>query len=111
MNTIFIKTQKNIVLLMVMYGIINIQACKKAKEIEYETSWKLVNEEVFHIMKEYYLWYKVIPKNKDMSVFSHPMDAMNALIDKSKDRWSFVITKKEYNDLFGTNLAVAYGFS
>lgn len=70
----------------------------------------MVNEKIFQIMKEGYYWNNTIPQNKDMSVYSDPQDAMDALTYKTYDKWSFVETKEKYNDFFFSSSAVAYGF-
>lgn len=86
-------------------------ACKKAEVIEYEKSWPMVNEEIFHLMKEWYLWNNTIPSDKDMTQYGTPQAALDALKYKTIDRWSYVETKDEYNDFFFQSAVLAYGFS
>ena len=97
--------------LIVIGFYLSLNSCKKAKEIEYQNSWNMANEEVFHIMKEWYYWDYTLPADADMSSYSTPQDAMNSLTYKTYDKWSFVITKEEYNNYFFGNSAIAYGFS
>ncbi len=67
------------------------------------------NKELYELMQEWYLWYKDMPKISPSS-YINVYHVMEALRVNPPDRWSFVTTKKEFDDYFKDSKFVGYGF-
>ena len=59
-------------------------------------------------LTEYY-WYDTVPEKFDYSSYTEPQPMINDLKYADRDRWSFSMTKKEYED-FSTQSNVGFGF-
>ena len=99
-----------ILLIIIGFACLSI-SCKKAKEIEYKKTWPLINEYIYNLMKDVYLYNDKVPTKTDMSIYETPSDALNALTYKTQDNWSFVENTKTMEDFYQNNMAVAYGFN
>ncbi len=87
-------------------------SCKKeivapASEID---SVHAINKIVYDYMKNWYLWYDSIP-NVDYTKYSTPDSFLNAIIYKPIDRWSFIITKTQYENEFIQGTYYGHGFA
>ncbi|MBN1158681.1 MAG: hypothetical protein JXA61_04815 [Bacteroidales bacterium] len=70
---------------------------------------QIINHEVYKLMKEIYLWYDHLPE-VDPGSYDTPEDLMDALRFQPYDRWSFVITKAEYEQYFEEGKMIGHGF-
>ncbi len=57
-----------------------------------------------------YLWYDEVSQNVDYTLIDTPQDLINTLRIPPTDKWSFTMTKKEY-DNFVNQKTVGFGFS
>ncbi len=80
-------------------------SCKKDNDSEVE----IVNREIYKLMNDIYLWFSHLP-TVDPKSFSSPYELMDALRYKELDRWSFVMTKEEYNQYFVQGEMAGHGF-
>ena len=80
-------------------------SCKKDKQPEDITT----NEVIYSLMNQYYLWYQYIPQ-KISTYNTDPTDFLNSLLYTTIDRWSFILTNAEYNDLMVVGQYAGHGF-
>lgn len=86
-------------------------SCKKTEEVEYKESWPTINEYIYRLMHEMYLHSEKVPEYKTMSQFESPSEALDALMYKTLDKWSFVANMKTLEEYFVDNQSVSYGFN
>jgi len=98
----FIKTA---LLLLVLSAFLI--ACNK--DSEEENTIKIVNSEIYDLMKEVYLWNDELPEVNPRS-YSSPEALMDALRYVAFDKWSAVITKTEYTQYFENGEMIGHGF-
>jgi len=96
----------NKIFILFLLAIISITSCKKD---EGNPDIKAVNEGIYDLMNEVYLWNDQLP-TVDPSAYATPNDLMNALRYDEVDRWSTVITKTEYNQYFVQGKMIGHGF-
>jgi C-terminal processing protease CtpA/Prc len=82
-------------------------ACNK--DDEDETTIKIVNTEIYDLMKEVYLWNDKLPE-VNPKAYSSPEALMDALRYDAYDKWSAVITKTEYSQYFENGEMIGHGF-
>lgn len=110
------KFNKYILAASVLAMLINV-ACKKDNSGSGST--KALNDTSWAYAQELYLWYKTLPRTLNTSSMKDPNAVMEALrpystepgFSEPVDRWSFAVTKKEWNDIsagisgdFGLNI-------
>jgi len=103
---------QKIILGIVISSLLLGQSCKKddITPMSGADSTKAVNTYIYEIVKEWYLWYDKLPSNTP-DVYLSPQAFLDSLTYKPIDRWSFVITKKEYDDYFVQGTMYGHGFS
>jgi carboxyl-terminal processing protease len=67
-----------------------------------------VNNGIKELMKEWYLWNDKVPST-DVSNYSKPEDALNALTYKPTDKWSFIMDTVEFNKYFEEGKVTGFG--
>jgi C-terminal processing protease CtpA/Prc len=82
----------------------------KADSIAKLDSVHAINKIVYDFMKNYYLWDTLIP-TVDYTKYSTPDSFLNAIIYKPIDKWSFIITKTEYDAAFIQGAYYGHGFA
>ncbi len=98
----------NKIFLLLLPAIMTISSCKKDDSGDPEI--QAVNQGIYDLMKEVYLWNDHLPASIDPSAYATPNDLMDALRYDEYDRWSSVITKTEYNQYFVQGEMVGHGF-
>ncbi|MFO7369671.1 MAG: S41 family peptidase [Bacteroidales bacterium] len=93
-------------IVLIVVAALLLSACK----IEKDNTDKLVNKEVFNLMKEYYLWYNYLPTKVDYGAYSNPQELMDAVRYEELDRWSYVQTMEEFYQ-FSEGKFYGHGFS
>lgn len=68
-----------------------------------------VNQMTQDVMKEFYLWYDEVP-TVDPTDYDDPQEYLNQLTYKQYDKWSFIISHKEFNDYFEKGEFAGHGF-
>jgi C-terminal processing protease CtpA/Prc len=94
-------------LLLTLFLILALQACNKDEEKT--TDIEIVNNSIYDLMKQVYLWYDHLP-GLDPGMFSTPEELMENLRYTTYDKWSAVITKTEYNQYFEEGQMIGHGF-
>ena len=69
-----------------------------------------VNSKIFCALQKNYLWYKDLPENVDLTVYTSP-DQMLAAVKAPQDRYSFIMTEQDYNDRYINATYFGYGYS
>src|SRR5512145_580509 len=87
-------------------AVLLLSACK----IENDNTDRLVNKELYGLMKEYYLWYDHLPSGVDYGAYSNPQEFIDAMRYEKFDRWSYVQTKEEFYQ-FSEGKFYGHGFS
>ncbi|MBN1143989.1 MAG: hypothetical protein JXA72_06185 [Bacteroidales bacterium] len=90
----------------VAVAVLFLNACK----IEKDNTDKLINKEIYTLMKEYYLWYDHLPSSVDYGDYSNPQEFIDAIRYEEYDRWSYVQTINEFNQ-FSQGKMYGHGFS
>lgn len=98
----------NKILLLLLLITMTITSCKK--DDSGDPAIKAVNEGIYSLMKEVYLWNDHLPASIDPSAYATPNDLMDALRYSVYDRWSTVLTKTEYNQYFVQGEMIGHGF-
>lgn len=98
----------NKLFLLLLLASLTITSCKKEDEGNPEI--KAVNEAIYDLMKEVYLWNDHLPASIDPSAYATPNELMDALRYDDYDRWSSVISKTEYNQYFVQGEMIGHGF-
>jgi carboxyl-terminal processing protease len=98
----------NRIFLLLLLATTMITSCKKDDSVD--PTIKAVNEGIYELMKEVYLWNDHLPASVDPSAYATPNDFMDALRYKVYDRWSTVLTKTEYNQYFVQGEMIGHGF-
>jgi carboxyl-terminal processing protease len=83
-------------------------ACKK-EDNSRDPVIEAVNGGIYDLMKDVYLWYDHLP-NVDPAIYPTPDSLMSTLRYKQYDRWSFVLTKEQYNEYFTAGEMIGHGF-
>ncbi len=68
------------------------------------------NDQVLSFLREEYFWYQDLPQNVDTSAYASPAAMMEA-IKVPQDRFSFIMSEQQYNDVFINASFLGYGFS
>jgi len=98
--------KKNLFLLTAVLLIL-FSACEKKEDPvpEPPTNDELARDELYSIMKSYYLWYKLMPSvNKES--YSDPYELLEGMRYDELDRWSYV---QEYEDYLAQSQAIFVG--
>jgi carboxyl-terminal processing protease len=69
-----------------------------------------VNSQVFCALQQDYLWYRDLPTTINPDNYSSPSALLNAVI-APQDRYSFILTRQEYEDRFINATFFGFGFS
>jgi carboxyl-terminal processing protease len=80
-------------------------SCKKEEESEVE----IVNQYVFELMKDVYLWYDHLPATINPSAYPTPDSLMKKLRYPVYDRWSSIISKTEFNQYYLEGTMIGHG--
>ncbi len=99
-----LRVQPFLIMALIVIGFLG---CSKDDEL---TADQDANTQLYAAMKSYYLWYDKIP-NIDPTNYSDPYKLLEAIKYKEVDRYSFVMTKQEYDDYFNRGVYVGFGFS
>ncbi|WP_437288331.1 S41 family peptidase [Sorangium sp. So ce406] len=67
------------------------------------------NEFLFNLMKDVYLWYDGVP-DVDYRSYPSPEALLEDLVDKTRDRWSYVTLKSDYEAYFREGQTLGLGF-
>ncbi|WP_437734490.1 S41 family peptidase [Sorangium sp. So ce1335] len=67
------------------------------------------NEFLFKLMKDVYLWYDGVP-DLDHRSYPSPEELLVDLVDKSRDRWSYISSKSDYEAFFREGQTLGIGF-
>lgn len=100
------KKQVNFIVLLCIYFLLAIGACKKDEESRLIRT----NKDVYAIMNHYYLWYEYVP-SVDPTLYGSSEALLDDLIYKPLDRWSFITTKTEFDAYFEAGEYIGHGFS
>ncbi|MBZ9612492.1 S41 family peptidase [Rheinheimera maricola] len=69
-----------------------------------------INSQVYCAMQQDYLWYRDMPSGIDPGTYSSPAALIQA-VAAPQDRYSFILTRQEYEDRFINATFFGYGFS
>ena len=69
-----------------------------------------VNSRVFCALQQDYLWYRDLPASINPDNYSSPSALLQAVV-APQDRYSFILTRQEYEDRFINATFFGYGFS
>ncbi len=69
-----------------------------------------INSQVYCAMQQDYLWYRDMPASVNPASYSSPMALIQA-VAAPQDRYSFILTRQEYEDRFINATFFGYGFS
>jgi carboxyl-terminal processing protease len=94
--------------LLFLLATLVITSCKKDDSVD--PAVRAVNQGIYDLMKEVYLWNDHLPASIDVSAYATPNDFMDALRYEVYDRWSTVLTKAEYNQYFVQGEMIGHGF-
>ncbi|KYF47927.1 peptidase [Sorangium cellulosum] len=67
------------------------------------------NAFLFNLMKDVYLWYDGVP-DLDHSSYASPEALLADLVDRSRDRWSYISIKSDYEAYFREGQTLGLGF-
>ena len=99
-------------IIILIFSLLFINSCEKvtSRDNSYSGSCKVVeqNRYVYNFMQENYLWYQDIPE-LDYTAYESPY-ALFLDLTVPKDKWSFIIDKKTFDDYFSGKGYVGYGF-
>jgi len=98
----------SILLLPLFLAFVTIISCDKDED-KGNKAIKAVNNAIFELMQEIYLWYDHLP-TLDPEVYATPHDLMDDLRYEVHDKWSTVITKTQYNQYFEQGQLTGHGF-
>lgn len=82
-----------------------IGSCQQDKETDLT---KLLNQDIYSLMEEIYLWYDHLPPIDPRS-YQSPESLIEALRYLPYDRWSTVIPEAEYNQYFEEGKMIGHG--
>lgn len=80
-----------------------------ADELTADCSTSGQNEFLFTLMKDVYLWYEGVP-DVDYSSYESPEALLADLVDKSRDRWSYISNKSDYEAYFREGQTLGLGY-
>ncbi|NJK87254.1 MAG: hypothetical protein HC906_16020 [Bacteroidales bacterium] len=83
-------------------------SCKKDEE-NTNSNPNSVNEEIYSLFNDIYLWYDQLPQ-LDPNVYSSPYELVDALRYEQFDRWSFLLPREEFQQYFVSGESVGHGF-
>ncbi|KUM54350.1 S41 family peptidase [Rheinheimera sp. EpRS3] len=69
-----------------------------------------INSQVFCVLQQDYLWYRDLPASVNPDSYSSPDELIQA-VAAPQDRYSFIITRQEYEDRYINATFFGYGFS
>jgi carboxyl-terminal processing protease len=95
------------VIIILLSGIFLFSSCRKEDEEDDERI--AVNEEFYRLMNDWYYWYDEMP-SVNPSRYRSPYDLLEALRFQPGDRWSYISTRKEFEDYYRDSKFVGYGF-
>lgn len=73
-----------------------------------ESEIKIVNKEIYDLMKTNYFWNTDLP-NINPYAYASPYDLMDTLRYSKYDRWSCILTRTEYESYFEQAIMVGHG--
>jgi carboxyl-terminal processing protease len=104
MNTFKKISGISVLSIIVLVIFLSLSACQK------DDDTRIRDNKTFHdLMKEWYLWYEQMP-SVNSSSYSSPYTLLEALRVYPPDRWSFITTKKAFEDYFQDSKFIGYGF-
>lgn len=68
------------------------------------------NSRVFCALQQNYLWYRDLPASLNPTSYSSPASLLNA-VKAPQDRFSYIVTRQEYEDRFINATYFGYGFA
>ncbi|HSA05276.1 MAG TPA: S41 family peptidase [Tenuifilaceae bacterium] len=92
--------------LLFLTPIIGLALLSCEKEEDYKVN---VNNELYSLMNEYYLWYDQMPE-VNPNDFASPVELMDALRVNPPDKWSYVTTRTELEAYYNQGAYVGFGF-
>lgn len=99
-----------------LFLLLTVTACKKdnpvtneVEALETTEETPAINNEVYEIMKQWYLWNQELPE-VDLASYSNPNDLMKALAWHPNDRWSYVGQASTYSSFYDEGQFVGHGF-
>jgi carboxyl-terminal processing protease len=95
------------IILLLLLAFATVSSCKKEEDTGNTNA--NVNNALYDLMKEVYLWNNHLPA-LDPTSYDTPNDLMDALRYKTYDRWSTVLTKIEFNQYFTAGQMIGHGF-
>lgn len=95
------------VLLLLLFSVF--VSCKKETTTPQLTEDQLARNELYNIMKDWYLWYDQMP-DIDVNNYDTPQDLLEALRYKPLDKWSFVTTVDAFQSYFKAGEYLGFGF-
>lgn len=69
-----------------------------------------LNSKVFCELQQDYFWYRDLPDSIDPDAYNSPTELLNA-VRSPLDRFSYIVTRQEYDDRFINATFFGYGFS
>jgi carboxyl-terminal processing protease len=98
------KTLSRLLILILIF-VLTVSSCIKEKENEIE----IVNQYLFELMKDVYLWYDHLPATIDPSAYPTPDSLIKKLRYSVYDRWSSVISKTDFNQYYVEGTMIGHG--
>jgi carboxyl-terminal processing protease len=90
---------------------ISFSSCRQKDEEPYEDIVaNQIKEKIVEVMQEWYLWNNTLPQNINPRAYATYQDLVDALRTRPIDRWSFVMSKKEYDDLVSQGIFAGHGY-
>ena len=102
---------KKVILYTLFISLSIIWSCEeKPVEETYVSARKnLTSKILYDLMDECYFWNKTITDKPDLS--KDPLQLFQDFIYKPIDKWSFIISTKEFREYYKSGIYVGYGFS
>jgi carboxyl-terminal processing protease len=95
-------------LIFFFLAVILVASCQFDRSDDDGAEVKVVNKDIYDLMKSYYLWNNSLP-NINPYAYANPYDLMDTLRYSKYDRWSCVLTKTEYESYFEEGVMVGHG--
>ncbi|HMA99480.1 MAG TPA: S41 family peptidase [Spirochaetota bacterium] len=83
-------------------------ACKD-QHIATVNNWPFINEEIYELMHNYYLWQDHVPVSVNLESYSTPQSLIDDMSYDLYDRWSMVMDYSDYEDDFIEGSTASYG--
>lgn len=97
--------QRRYILSIIIVVIIILTGCEKDDD---QDDMSLVNQYVYALMQEWYLWYDHLPE-VDPNDYATPEELMDALTYKPLDKWSYIEDKETADQYYEEGKYIGYG--